>query len=98
MRKPLTLIAAAAGGLAVLAALGRRRKHAELPPPPEGTDPRALELRRKLAESRTLVGEREEFEAAETPIDRAEDVEGKRRSVHERGRAVADEMRGSDTG
>ena len=38
----------------------------------ETADPRADELRRKLAEARTIVEEREEFEAAETPVDRAE--------------------------
>jgi hypothetical protein len=63
-------------------------------------DPRAEELRRKLDESRTLVEEREEFEAAETPVDAAEPVEvaDRRKAVHERGRAAADEMRGSPPG
>ena len=43
-------------------------------------------------ESRALVDEREEFESAETPVDEAE-VDDRRRAVHERGRAAADQMR-----
>jgi hypothetical protein len=60
-------------------------------------DPRAEELRRKLAESRALVGEREEFEGAELTVDRAEpapeDPESRRRAVHESARATAEQMR-----
>ncbi len=65
------------------------------PPPPAAADPRAEELRRKLDESRPLVDEREEFEAAETPVDQAEpgDVADRRQAVHERARAAAEEMR-----
>jgi hypothetical protein len=74
-------------GAAVVRAL--RRKQAPLPAP----DPRAEELRQKLEESRTVVDEREEFESAETPVDQAE-VDDRRREVHERGRAAADQMRG----
>jgi hypothetical protein len=62
------------------------------------TDPRAEELRRKLAESRSIVEEREQFEGAETTVDRvepaAEDPETRRRAVHESGRATVDRMRG----
>ena len=43
------------------------------------------------------MGEREEFESAETTVDRAEpageSVEERRRRVHEEGRAAVDEMR-----
>jgi hypothetical protein len=65
-------------------------------------DPRAAELRQRLDESRALVTEREEFESAETTVDRAApgaapDVEDRRRSVHERGRAAAERMRGRPT-
>ena len=74
-------------GAAVVRAL--RRKPAALPQPP---DPRAEELRQRLDESRALVDEREEFESAETPVDEAE-VDDRRRAVHERGRAAADQMR-----
>ncbi len=89
----LALAGALAGGLA------RRRRSAsagfELEP---AQDARAEELRRKLEQARGLDDERDEFEAAETPIDVVEpgaDLEARRRAVHERGRAAANEMRGS---
>jgi hypothetical protein len=60
-------------------------------------DPRAEELRRKLAESRSIVEEREEFEAAELTVDLAEpapeDPESRRRAVHESARATVEQMR-----
>ena len=84
----------ALGGAALARLLRPRRPHAAIEP---GPDPRAAELRRKLAESRTIVSERDEFEAAETPIDEAEpaapEVEDRRRRVHEEGRAAAQRMR-----
>jgi hypothetical protein len=55
----------------------------------------AAELRRRLDESRDLAGERDEFEAGETPVDEAEAPQGldeRRRAVHERGRSAVDEM------
>jgi hypothetical protein len=62
-------------------------------------DPRAEELRRKLAESRSIVEERDEFEEAELTVDLAEpapeDPESRRRAVHDAGRAAIDRMRGS---
>ena len=62
-------------------------------------EPRAQELRRKLDESRPLVEEREEFEAGETPVDRAGAEDGglgeRRRQVHERGRAAVERMYGA---
>jgi hypothetical protein len=64
---------------------------------PAGGDPRADELRQRLAESRAIVEERDEFEAAEVTIDRAEpapeDPESRRRAVHEAGRSVVERMR-----
>jgi hypothetical protein len=79
------------GGFALFGFLRRRRE------PRVGPDPRAEELRRRLAESREIVAEREEFEAAELTIDRAEpapeDPESRRRSVHEVGRAAVERMR-----
>ena len=66
-----------------------------------GTDPRAEELRRRLDESRTLVEERDEFEAGEIPVDEAETTSGvdeRRREVHEAGRGSIDEMRGPSPG
>jgi hypothetical protein len=93
MRRP------AAWVLGAFAAAGflRRRRHASTPPAAEtGPDPRAEELRRKLAESRAIVEEREEFEAAETTVDQAhapDDPETRRRAVHEAGRATAERMK-----
>jgi len=78
----------------LLARLGflRRKREAQA-----GADPRAEELRRKLAESRAMVAEREEFEAAELTVDLAEpapeDPESRRRSVHEAARATVEQMR-----
>jgi hypothetical protein len=94
------------GGIAVgLAALWRmiRRRPAgwvEMEP----VDPRAEELRRKLDESQVVVADREEFEAAETPVDAVEDVPSatsddpveRRKAVHSEGRSVVDRMRSTD--
>jgi hypothetical protein len=85
------LSAIGVAGAAVYRAL--RRKPAPVP----GPDPRAEELRRRLDESRALVDEREEFESAETTVDQAAEpeteVDDRRRSVHERGQAAAEQMR-----
>jgi hypothetical protein len=95
MRRPAAWVL----GAFAAARLLRRRKQATPPPPPEtGPDPRAEELRRKLAESRGIVAEREEFEAAETTVDQAQapapgDPEVRRRAVHDAGRAAAERMR-----
>jgi hypothetical protein len=59
-------------------------------------DPRADELRQRIAESRELVDERDTFEEAETPVDEA-DPDARRRAVHDRGRAAAERMRGGET-
>jgi hypothetical protein len=50
-----------------------------------------------------VAEDRDEFEAAETPVDQAESIPpelgDRRASVHERGRQVADQMRrGSSEG
>jgi hypothetical protein len=79
------------GGFALFGFLRRRRE------PRVDPDPRAEELRRRLAESRSIVEERDEFEAAELTVDLAEpapeDPESRRRSVHEAGRAALEQMR-----
>ena len=84
------------GGAAVAGAT-LYRAFARRPPPPAVPAPHAEELKKRLAESRGVVQEREEFESAETPIDQAEpvptEVGDRRRSVHERGRQVAEQMR-----
>jgi hypothetical protein len=93
MRRPAAWLL----GAFAAAGLLRRRKQATPPLPPEtGPDPRAEELRRKLAESRGIVAEREEFEAAETTVDQAQapaDPEMRRRAVHQAGRETAERMK-----
>jgi len=82
----------AVGVFAVAGMLRRRREPAVAAP-----DPRAEELRRKLDESRALVGERDEFEGAEVTVDRAEpapeDPESRRRAVHDSARETVEQMR-----
>ena len=82
------------GGIAVAGgALYRKLRRKGAPHKP---DP-ALELRQKLDESRAVVEERDEFEAAETPVDQAEPgIDERRRDVHRRAQASIDEM--EDTG
>lgn len=96
-RLALILGGAAVAGAAVYRALVRRGSAPVVP------EPHAEALKSKLAEARVAADDREEFEAAETPIDQAETVPAelgdRRRSVHERGRQVAEEMRrGSSSG
>jgi hypothetical protein len=100
-------------GVGVAAAYRALRPRPEQLPPPEQDrpDPRADELRRKLAEARAAVDEREEFEAAETPVDEVhevvpqpeaepepepQDLDERRRRVHERAKASARKMRGRE--
>ncbi len=86
--------ALALGGFALFGFLRRRKQQ---PAHVDEPDPRAEELRRKLAESRSIVAEREEFEAAETPVNEVqqplEDPEARRRAVHESARETAERMR-----
>ena len=63
---------------------------------PPAVDP-ADDLRAKLAEARDAAGDREDFEAGETPVDEAPDpgdVETRRRDVHDRARAAMDDLAG----
>jgi hypothetical protein len=88
------------GGIAVAVAalwrMIRRRPPGWVEPEPEPVDPRAEELRRRLEESRPVVEEREEFEAAETTVDTVEDVpedpDARRRAVHAEGRSTVERM------
>jgi hypothetical protein len=84
-------------GGAVVAGAAAYRVLTRRPPPPVVPEPHVEALKSKLAEARVVIDDREEFEAAETPIDQAEavpsEVGDRRRSVHERGRQVAEEMR-----
>jgi hypothetical protein len=89
-----------AGGLALGALFTRVRgalQQTVAKSPEPAPDPRADELRDKLAEAREVVAEREEAEEAETPVDEAEapgeDLEERRKKVHAHGHAVAGEMR-----
>jgi hypothetical protein len=92
-------LAGAAGAAAAAYRRLRGREPAE--------DPRAEELRRRLDEARAVVEEQhEEVASPETPVDAVmapqpesepepEAVEDRRRAVHERARAAAEEMRGN---
>jgi hypothetical protein len=97
VRRPLTVLSGAIAGFGLYRLLASRSRRPAVESPVEPShDLRADELRRKLAESRTIVEEREEFESAETPIDRAEpapEVEERRKRVHEEGRRAAERMR-----
>jgi hypothetical protein len=90
VRRLFGWLAGAVGGAAVYRALRRRSEAAPL------DESRADELRAKLAAAREAGDDREEFEAGETPVDKAEplDPDARRRAVHEQGRAAIDELRG----
>jgi hypothetical protein len=107
-REIALLVGLVTGALAGAAAVRRRVRGTDA----GGADPRAEELRRKLAEAREHVAEEEEFEPgtgiADTAVEErptradspvlpvGEDVDEARRRVHEEGRAAADEMRRDD--
>ena len=95
-RLALLLGGAVVAGAAAYRALRRRA------PAPVAPEPHVEALKSKLAEARIVADDREEFESAETPIDQAETVPAeladRRRSVHERGREVAEEMRRGSKG
>jgi hypothetical protein len=84
MRRLYAWLAGSAGGLAAYRAFRRRRPEHEAPAE-HGPDPRAEELRTRLAETREGEGE-----PAVEP--EALDPEARRRLVHEQGRAALDEM------
>jgi hypothetical protein len=89
-------------GGAVLAGAAAYRGLTRRPPAPVLPDPHVEALKSKLAESRGVVDEREEFESGETPVDEAEpvpsEVGDRRRSVHARGRQAAEQMRRGSSG
>jgi hypothetical protein len=91
MRRPFAWLV---GGFAILRFARRRRSAAG-----QAADPRADQLRQRLAEARELSEERDEFEAGETTVDQAEpampDADARRREVHEAARATAEQMRGN---
>jgi hypothetical protein len=89
VRRPLARLLAA---LPALGSLRRRRAG-----PDHAPDPRAEELRQKLDESRSIAGDRDEFEGGEVTVDRAqpapEDPASRRRTVHEGARETVEQMR-----
>ena len=96
--RPAWLVAILGTAAAALGLLRRRRFGAQPAPEPAVND-HADELRRRLAESRALAGDREEHEEGEVPVDRIDasrpDAEELRRDVRARGRDVARKMRDS---
>lgn len=99
-------VAWALGGLGVagafaLRALQLRRGQAPAQEPP-AEDERAIELRRRIEESRVLVEERDDFEAGETTVDEAAPAPSlspaeRRKQVHDQARASVEEMRRSSS-
>jgi len=85
-------------GFGIAAAAGARLLRRPPVATPAEPDPRADELRQRIAEAREVVDERDAFEEAETTIDEAPDPESRRRGVHERGRAALERMRGDADG
>jgi hypothetical protein len=95
VRRPLAWLL---GGFALLGFLRRRRDAAAPVADSRGAaDPRADELRGKLAEARSIVEERDEFEGAALTVDLAEpapeDPEARRRAVHDAARETLERMR-----
>jgi hypothetical protein len=89
MRRPLAWLL----GMFAIFRFFRRRRPAEA----TASDPRAEELRQRLAEARELSDEREEFEAGELTVDQAEpatpDADARRRELHDAARATVEQMR-----
>ena len=95
MRKLLTGLLGAIGVAALWRFLTRKPAgHAEAPVP-AAPDP-ADELRRKLAEARETVDDRDEYDAAEgTPVDQVEEprsLEERRRAVHQQAQEALGRM------
>jgi hypothetical protein len=90
------------GGVAVAGAAAARFLRRR-PADADVHDPNAALLKTKLAESRAVVDDRDDFDAGETPVDEADeavapDLGDRRKAVHTRARRVAEEMRrGSDS-
>ena len=83
--------------MGAVAAVVLRGRRATRETPRDVPDPRAAELREKLAQAREEAADESDFEAAgmgaETIVPEEGDVEAARRRVHEQGRATAEEMR-----
>ncbi|MGI8421696.1 MAG: hypothetical protein ACR2MU_05485 [Gaiellaceae bacterium] len=74
------------GGFALLGFFSRKRRQEAVLAPEPAADPRAEELRAKLAAK--------EPEPAAVVDEPADDPDERRRKVHEEGRAAAERMRG----
>jgi hypothetical protein len=110
VRRNAVLLAAVAAGTLAVALLRRRWPRVTEPGADPGPDPRAYELRRKLAQARDEAADEDDFEAAgmageamvedePRPPSTKGDVDETRRRVHEDARAATEEMRrtgGSD--
>ena len=88
MRRLSAWLAGGAAGIAAYRLTKRLRTRA--PEPPAEADPRAEELRARLAETKDAEPEPEQIPEPEEP----QDVDARRRGVHEHARAAIDEMRG----
>jgi hypothetical protein len=95
MRRRLFWLVALAGLGWLWLRRGARRPQPVVDIPPVGgpADDPAEELRRKLDETK---GRAEESAESPAPAG-AEDLDAKRREVHDRARSAADEMRGSSS-
>src|SRR5690348_5373024 len=98
MRRLLAWISGAIGGLAAYKLLTRRQAPvAELPP--AGPDPRAEELRAKLAQQESVVDAATSVAEPEPPAPEPEPVaedatpEERRARVHDEARAAVEQMR-----
>jgi hypothetical protein len=92
VRRLLTWVAGAAGGLAAYRAATRRTVEPE--PVVVDADP-AEELRATLAAARAV--EPEPVAADPEPEPELQDTDARRRSVHDQARSALDEMRGDET-
>ena len=90
VKKKLAFLVGVAFGLALFELLRRRRPAAELPPA-AAADPRAEELRRRLAQAREETGP----EPRESDTGAASELERARQAVYEDARATLDDMRGA---
>ena len=110
MRRILALaVGAATGALAAVTVVRHLRGRAKGPGPPGAPDPRAEELRRKLAEAREAAADDDDLEADGTPgetlveerttrednpvVGAGDDVDEARRRIHDEGRTAAEDMR-----
>ena len=101
MRRLAALISGVMGGIAAVRWLRRTRRatahEAAVGADEERADPRAETLRRRLEEARAVVGDQDEFDTGEVPVDRAEHAPPgpaeRRRHVHAAARQAANAMR-----